>query len=397
MATLPGVEDTVALGSRLGGQLRAGDVVVLSGPLGAGKTVLDKGIAAAMDVDGPVTSPTFVLAHGCIPARRTGAPAMIHVDVYRLLDHTGADLLDEEARNRWISTPSSMNASRRWWSGQGEGLAERLSDRHLDVRLERISSSDMRTATITWVANGAGPCSRAGHELIDARDRHRHPGGHRWAGPPGRRPARGSRRAGQHRRPRARRTDHPECVGRTPRRCRALGSADLDAVDRRLRLRVRSPRTAGRYAATATGGLRAPHLACRCTGSTASMPSRPEQTTGETLVVTTTPAGARSTGPAIAAGVRIDGPAVSAPARRSTLVVTRGRLPAQPDHYGASSPGCRACNPLYRQRRPGLVATARWPTSVATPCRVGAAVSCVGPVRQDRHRGAAGGYAMAAT
>jgi len=61
-ATLDRVEDTVALGSRLGAQLRAGDVVVLSGPLGAGKTVLARGIAAAMDVDGPITSPTYVLA-----------------------------------------------------------------------------------------------------------------------------------------------------------------------------------------------------------------------------------------------------------------------------------------------------------------------------------------------
>ncbi|MDT5221647.1 MAG: tRNA threonylcarbamoyladenosine biosynthesis protein TsaE, partial [Mycobacterium sp.] len=60
--TLERVEDTVALGSRLGEQLRAGDVVVLSGPLGAGKTVLAKGIAVAMDVEGPVTSPTYVLA-----------------------------------------------------------------------------------------------------------------------------------------------------------------------------------------------------------------------------------------------------------------------------------------------------------------------------------------------
>jgi tRNA threonylcarbamoyladenosine biosynthesis protein TsaE len=94
IATLPNVDDTVALGSQLGSQLRAGDVVVLSGPLGAGKTVLAKGIAAAMDVDGPVTSPTFVLAR-VHPARRDGAPSMIHVDVYRLLEHTGADLLDE--------------------------------------------------------------------------------------------------------------------------------------------------------------------------------------------------------------------------------------------------------------------------------------------------------------
>src|SRR5581483_5123919 len=97
MATLPHVEDTVALGSRLGRQLRAGDVVVLTGPLGAGKTVLAKGIAAALDVDGPVTSPSYVLAR-VHPPRRVGAPTMIHVDMYRLLDHAdheGAGLLGE--------------------------------------------------------------------------------------------------------------------------------------------------------------------------------------------------------------------------------------------------------------------------------------------------------------
>ena len=51
-------DDTIALGARLGRGLRAGDVVVLSGPLGAGKTVLAKGIAQALDVEGPVVSPT---------------------------------------------------------------------------------------------------------------------------------------------------------------------------------------------------------------------------------------------------------------------------------------------------------------------------------------------------
>jgi tRNA threonylcarbamoyladenosine biosynthesis protein TsaE len=145
IATLPHVDDTVALGSRLGGQLRAGDVVVLSGPLGAGKTVLAKGIAAAMDVDGPVTSPTFVLAR-VHPARRTGAPAMIHVDVYRLLDHTGADLLDELESLDLDTELDDAVVVVEW----GEGLVERLSDRHLDVRLERISNSDTRTATWQW-------------------------------------------------------------------------------------------------------------------------------------------------------------------------------------------------------------------------------------------------------
>jgi len=145
IATLPKVEDTAALGAQLGGQLRAGDVVVLSGPLGAGKTVLAKGIAAAMDVDGPVTSPTFVLAR-VHPALRDGAPAMIHVDVYRLLDRAGADLLDELESLDLDTELDDAVVVVEW----GEGLAERLSDRHLDVRLERISNSDTRTATWQW-------------------------------------------------------------------------------------------------------------------------------------------------------------------------------------------------------------------------------------------------------
>ncbi|MGH3959982.1 tRNA (adenosine(37)-N6)-threonylcarbamoyltransferase complex ATPase subunit type 1 TsaE [Mycobacterium sp.] len=144
-AVLARVEDTIALGSRLGTRLRAGDVVVLSGPLGAGKTVLAKGIAAAMDVNGPVTSPTFVLAR-VHPARRDGAPAMIHVDVYRLLDHSGVDLLGELDSLDLDTDLEDAVVVVEW----GEGLAERLSERHLDIRLERVSNSDVRTATWQW-------------------------------------------------------------------------------------------------------------------------------------------------------------------------------------------------------------------------------------------------------
>jgi tRNA threonylcarbamoyladenosine biosynthesis protein TsaE len=118
-AELPAAADTIALGARLGIDLCAGDVVVLSGPLGAGKTVLAKGIAEAMDVEGPVTSPTFVLAR-VHPPRRAGAPAMIHVDMYRLLDHPGLDLLGE------------------------------LDSRHLDVRIERARDTELRTAVWRW-------------------------------------------------------------------------------------------------------------------------------------------------------------------------------------------------------------------------------------------------------
>ncbi|RFD25489.1 tRNA (adenosine(37)-N6)-threonylcarbamoyltransferase complex ATPase subunit type 1 TsaE [Mycobacterium uberis] len=147
-ATLPRVEDTVALGSRLGAQLRAGDVVVLSGPLGAGKTVLTKGIAAAMDVDGLVISPTYVLAR-VHPPRRPGTPAMIHVDVYRLLDHRDADLLGEFDSLDLDTDLAEAVVVVEW----GEGLAERLATRHLDIRLERVSHSDVRIATWQWVCS----------------------------------------------------------------------------------------------------------------------------------------------------------------------------------------------------------------------------------------------------
>ncbi len=144
-AELPTTTDTVALGARLGEQLRAGDVVVLSGPLGAGKTVLAKGIAQAMDVAGPVTSPTFVLAR-VHPAQRPGAPAMVHVDMYRLLDHAGADLLGELDSLDLDTDLDDAVVVVEW----GEGLVERLSDSHLDIRLERGPDTDVRTAIWQW-------------------------------------------------------------------------------------------------------------------------------------------------------------------------------------------------------------------------------------------------------
>ena len=107
-------DDTIALGARLGADLRAGDVVVLSGPLGAGKTVLAKGIAQAMDVDGPVISPTFVLAR-VHPARGGGRArhgARRHVPAAR--PHRGATCSPNSTR--WTSTPISTTPS---WSSSG--------------------------------------------------------------------------------------------------------------------------------------------------------------------------------------------------------------------------------------------------------------------------------------
>jgi tRNA threonylcarbamoyladenosine biosynthesis protein TsaE len=144
-AELSTAADTIALGERLGGQLRAGDVVVLSGPLGAGKTVLAKGIAQAMEVEGPVTSPTFVLARVHRP-RKPDAPAMIHVDLYRLLDDSAVDLLAELDSLDLDTDLEDAVVVVEW----GEGVAERLSDSHLDIRLERGIDSEVRTAMWQW-------------------------------------------------------------------------------------------------------------------------------------------------------------------------------------------------------------------------------------------------------
>ena len=80
------------LGQRLGSVLRAGDLVVLTGPLGAGKTTLTRGIGEGLGVRGPVQSPTFVLAR-THPSLIGGAP-LVHLDAYRLNDATELDDLD---------------------------------------------------------------------------------------------------------------------------------------------------------------------------------------------------------------------------------------------------------------------------------------------------------------
>lgn len=144
-AELPTAEDTLALGEQLGAQLRAGDVVVLTGPLGAGKTMLAKGIARGLDVHGPITSPSYVLAR-IHRARRPGDPSMVHVDVYRLLDSPGVDL-PAELDSLDLDTDLDEAVVVVEW---GEGLAERLSDHHLDITLTRLPDSDLRTATWRW-------------------------------------------------------------------------------------------------------------------------------------------------------------------------------------------------------------------------------------------------------
>lgn len=133
---LPLESDTLEFGRRLGELLRAGDLVLLDGPLGAGKTALTRGIAAGMGVSGRVTSPTFVIARVHRPESGSG-PALVHVDAYRL---TGLDEIDDLD----LDTDLTEAAVVVEW---GAGLVERLADSFLLLGLSR-GADDVRDVRI---------------------------------------------------------------------------------------------------------------------------------------------------------------------------------------------------------------------------------------------------------
>ncbi|WP_432494011.1 tRNA (adenosine(37)-N6)-threonylcarbamoyltransferase complex ATPase subunit type 1 TsaE [Kineococcus gypseus] len=116
---------TGELGRRLGALLRAGDLVVLSGDVGAGKTTLTRGLAEGLGVRGPVTSPTFVIAR-VHPSLREGPP-LVHVDAYRVRSLAEVDDLDLDADAEEAVTVVE-------W---GAGLVEDLTGQRLEVHLQR--------------------------------------------------------------------------------------------------------------------------------------------------------------------------------------------------------------------------------------------------------------------
>jgi len=142
---LPTLADTHALGRELAALARPGDLLVLVGPLGAGKTALTQGIGAGLGVREPVTSPTFVIAR----VHRDGRIPLVHVDAYRLGGHADVDDLDLD-----VTVASSVTVVE--W---GQGMVEQLADEHLEVRLDR-GEDDVRTVVL--VAHGTGWEQRLG-------------------------------------------------------------------------------------------------------------------------------------------------------------------------------------------------------------------------------------------
>jgi tRNA threonylcarbamoyladenosine biosynthesis protein TsaE len=132
-------DHTRALGAALGGVLRPGDVVVLAGDLGAGKTTFAQGVARALGVVDRVTSPTFTIVH-----EHDGRVPLAHVDVYRLqslgeLYDLGFEEVIDEQRVTLVE-----------W---GDMVARALPTDRLTVRLELVADDDERF--VTFVPHGA--------------------------------------------------------------------------------------------------------------------------------------------------------------------------------------------------------------------------------------------------
>jgi len=134
-------EEMRAIGAELATRLRRGDLVVLSGPLGAGKTTLVQGIAEGLKVRGPITSPTFVIAR--VHPSLCDGPALVHVDAYRLGGRLEVDDLDLDA-----SLEESVTVVE--W---GEDLVEALAEDRLEIEITLSPAGDERTLRIT----GVGP------------------------------------------------------------------------------------------------------------------------------------------------------------------------------------------------------------------------------------------------
>lgn len=148
----PDLEATQAFGRRLGRMLRGGDLLVLTGDLGAGKTTLTQSLAEGLGVRGPITSPTFVIAR--VHPSLVNGPALVHVDAYRLGSAIELDDLDLDA-----DLDASVTVVE--W---GAGLVEQLNDERLEITLRgeperrvRVTGVGQRWDPVVEALGALGP------------------------------------------------------------------------------------------------------------------------------------------------------------------------------------------------------------------------------------------------
>ena len=127
------------LGAKIGAQLKSGDLILLNGDLGAGKTILVQGIAQSLGIEG-VTSPTFVISKSYL-----GSLPLIHVDVYRLLDSGKAALFLDDLD---LDSDRENSVTVIEWGG---AESARLSDQRLEITIDR--SDEVRRVSFNCVGN----------------------------------------------------------------------------------------------------------------------------------------------------------------------------------------------------------------------------------------------------
>lgn len=144
----PDAEAMRAIGAEVAARLEPGDLVLLVGDLGAGKTTFTQGLGEGLGVRGPITSPTFVIAR--VHPSEVGGPPLVHADAYRLIDGGKGGVVELDDLDLDASLDEAVTVVE--W---GEGIAEQLAESRLEIRIERSGTVEDESRTVRVI--GVGP------------------------------------------------------------------------------------------------------------------------------------------------------------------------------------------------------------------------------------------------